>query len=135
MGSGMKILFFFFYALVLLGCNSSQILISEKVDAEELKKRWIHSREEEIDSIQIYRPADYKEFPPSRYRQVYSFFDDGKCEYLVLAPNDAHYSEDGTWTYNKESRLLVIFNSSHNVLRELKIISLTKDQLKFVKIK
>ena len=124
----MRKIIIFFYALVLLGCNSDQIANSDEIDIDELKKRWIHSREEEIDSIQIYRPFDYKEFPPSRYRQVYSFSDSGKCKYLILAPNDAHYFENGTWTYNGKNQLLVIFNSSQQVIREFEIISVTKDQ-------
>ncbi|MDI6802417.1 MAG: hypothetical protein QME58_01050 [Bacteroidota bacterium] len=130
----MKKIFFFFYTLVLIGCNSDQILNSDEIDISELKKKWIHSREEETDSIQIYRPVNYKVFPPSRYRQVYSFADSGECEYLVLAPNDAHYFENGTWTFNEDNKLLVIFDSTQQAIRELKIISVTKDQLKFVQI-
>lgn len=131
----MKKILFIFSLIFIFGCNSDEILNSEIIDIAELKKQWAHSREEEKDSIQIYRPIDYKEFSPTRYRQMYSFAESGKCEYLVLSPNDAHYFESGTWTYNEDKQLLVIYDLSKQTKRVLKIILVTKDQLKFVQIK
>ena len=131
----MKKLFFLFYAIFIFGCNTDGILNFNKIDISELKKQWVHSREEETDSIQIYRPVNYKDFPPSRYRQVYSFSDSARCEYLVLAPNNGHYFENGTWAYNEDNQILVIFNSSQQIIRKFKVVLLAIDILKFVQIK
>ena len=135
MGKNMKKSFIFFFAILLLGCNSDEILNPYQIDINELKKEWVHSSEEETDSTQIYRPVDYKEFPASRYRQVYSFSDSGKCRYLVLAPNDAHYFKNGTWTYSENNQKLVIYNSTEQTLIEFKIISVTMNLLKFIQIR
>ena len=134
MGNKMIKLFFFFYAFIFFGCNTVESQNTDTIVIDDLKKEWKHSREEEIDSIQIYRPSDYKEFPISRYRQIYSFKDSGKCDYLVLAPNDAHYFEHGTWTYSEESRILIITDFSQQMIRKFKLIILTKELLKVVQL-
>lgn len=132
MGKTMKKSFLFFFAVVLLGCNTDEILNPDKIDISELEKDWVHSREEETDSIQIYRPINFKEFPASRYREVYSFSDSGRCRYLVLAPNDAHYFKNGTWTYSENDQKIIIFNSAAQAIIEFKIISVTMDLLKII---
>lgn len=127
-------LFFFFYVLIFFGCNSAESQITDTIFIEQLEKEWKHSREEETDSIQIYRPSNYMEFSPSRYRQVYAFADSGYCKYLALAPNDAHYFLDGTWVYNEELQTVSISDSLQQVIRSFKIITLTKKLLKLVQL-
>ncbi len=39
-----------------------------------------------------------RDLGPARYRQRYTFNEDGTAEIGVLAPNDAHYSVTGRWT-------------------------------------
>jgi hypothetical protein len=131
----MKKLLFFFCALTLMECNSNNILTPQKTELNNLEKQWVHSREEETDSVQIYRPTDYKELPASRFREVYYFEDSSECKYLVLAPNDAHYFEVGTWAYNDNNQTLVIYNSSQQTINRFKIILVNKVLLKFIKIK
>lgn len=127
-------IFFSIYVFILCSCNADAIVNSDNIVIAELKKEWKHSREEETDSIQIYRPVDYKEFPASRYRQAYIFADSGKCKYLVLAPNDAHYFKNGTWSYSEGEQILIIYDSYQDVINKFKIISVTNDLLKFVKL-
>lgn len=131
----MKNIFPLFCLLILFGCDSEKILTSDTIKVNELTKEWVHSREEEVDSVQIYRPAGFKHFPSSRYRQKYIFKNDGVCRYYVLHPGDAHYFTDGIWTYNENDRRLVIYDSSKVIESEFKVISLTRFMLKFVKVK
>ena len=58
----MKYLVMTISLFALMSCNK------EKVNKRNLKGCWTHSYEESYD---IYRPCDYKEFPPSRYRLTF----------------------------------------------------------------
>ena len=101
-----------------------------------LQKSWSRSYEEEISKeIQIYRPSNYKEFPPSRYRQVFEFEANNVCKYLVLAENDGHYMENGKWEYDESTKIIKIFSSTSEILYEFKVVELTNNLLKLESIK
>jgi hypothetical protein len=96
-----------------------------------LQKSWSRSYEEEISKeIQIYRPSNYKEFPPSRYREVFEFEANNVCRYLILAENDGHYKENGKWEYNESTKIIKIFNSNSEIKYEFEVVELTNDLLK-----
>ncbi|HMQ48251.1 MAG TPA: hypothetical protein PKA00_14900 [Saprospiraceae bacterium] len=91
---------------------------------------WTHSYEEESGGVEkIYRPCDYQEFPPSRYRNTYIFKENNVCEYLTLAPNDAHTTSNGTWAYSKTDNKLIIKQENGVVLAELGVLELAADKL------
>ncbi len=63
---------------------------------------WIASPEEDSGDNSIsetYRPCNYKDSKPSMFRYKIEFFKNGKCKWLQLAANDAHYFIDGVWFY------------------------------------
>ncbi len=94
--------------VLLLGCNTTGSFGTE-ILPELLINDWVHSFEEDAgDNISIYRPADYKEFPISMYRQEYKLLDDGNCEFLVMSGDDAHYFRAGVWQYFEDSKQLYI---------------------------
>jgi len=96
-----------------------------------LQKSWSRSYEEEISKeIQIYRPSNYKEFPPSRYRQIIDIEPNNTCKYLVLAKNDGHYMENGKWEYDESTKIIKIFNSNSEITYEFEVVELTNDLLK-----
>ena len=67
-------------------------------ESADLRGHWVHAYEEDAaDGIHVYRPADYRTFPPSRFRMAYIFEADGRCQWYYLAPNDAHRFREGTW--------------------------------------
>ena len=114
-------------AFMISGCEKD----SDAIQISLLEKSWTQSYEENIsESYIIYRPSDYKDFPPSRYRQVYIFRDNKNCEYLILAPNDAHYMENGNWEYDAKNNIIKVMNSDFIVLYEFEIIELKDDLLK-----
>ena len=70
---------------------------------------WVHSREEELQNgSKVYRPSDYKVFPPSRHRAKYFFRKDGTCDYVYLSPNDRHEMKVARWTYQQRDKRLVL---------------------------
>ena len=98
-------------------------------------KEWTSSYEEQTvnDLTQIFRPRDYKEFPLSRYREQLKFTQDSNCSYLVLAPNDAHYFQNGKWSFvNREKNIIEILDSSGAAYKKFQVIELKQDLLKFV---
>ena len=90
---------------------------------------WTHSYEEDKDGLKTFRPCEYKKFPPARYRNVFTLEADGKTTYLVLAPTDRHYKEDGKWTYDAKTSSLIIYNLEGEEKAHSEIIELTKDKL------
>ena len=64
---------------------------------------WVNSREEEINIIKIYRPQDYKDFPASRFRNRFNFYENGECEYLILEPTDGQRYLKYRWRLLKEN--------------------------------
>gem|GEM_PF-955213 len=96
-----------------------------------IQNEWTHSREEQSSQeIEIYRPSNFKEFPLSRYRQIFSFRDNNRCDYLVLAENDAHFMASGSWEYDDKTRIVRIFNSNFELQHEFEIVEIAGNLLK-----
>lgn len=94
-----------------------------------LKQRWIDSFEEASDGYTVFRPSDYKDFPVSRFRLTFELHDNHACSYLVLAPNDAHYVNEGVWEYNGKTNTVKIRHGK-TIIYTFKIITLEDDLLK-----
>ncbi len=109
--------------LITISCEKEK----EKSKLSLLKKTWEHSYEEGYD---VYRPSNYKKFPDSRFRGVFVFRDNDECSYFVLAPNDAHYAEKGTWKFNEKKNTLIILNKQSKILYHWKILELTENILR-----
>lgn len=127
-----KIFLVCFLIVTVFGCNET---INDNINTFDLRllyKEWKHSYEEVTDSVQIYRPSDFKEFQASWFRQVYEFKSDNICNYLVLSPTDAHYFEEGIWSYSSTDQLLKIFDINGNIITEYKIVELNENLLKLI---
>lgn len=107
-------------------CNS----IAKVTENSMLEKSWTHSTEESSEQFELYRPSDSKEFPMSRYRQVFVFKANNVCEYLTLAPTDAHRMEKGTWEMNDKTNIIKIYDADSKVIYEFKVIEIKEDLLK-----
>jgi hypothetical protein len=84
---------------------------SPAVHIEALSRHWVQSAEEQrADStLQVFRPAGSRAFPPSRFRMAYKFAPDGRCEFFFLSPDDAHHFRPCTWKLGaKDRRVLQI---------------------------
>jgi len=111
--------------------------LSEDLDSQDLYQSWLHSWEEEqeADTIRIYRPSNYIDFPGGWFRMKYIFYENGECEWLYLAPTDGHYMKPGKWEIScKDNKVILIYDTADNLMEPLsfRIIELKKDILRIV---
>lgn len=66
--------------------------------------RWLHSHEEDHDSIRIYRPQDFN-FPPSRGRSGFELNRNGEALFGQIAPTDGIVWIDAQWKILADSTL------------------------------
>ena len=59
--------------------------------------------------------------------------EDGKSSYLVLAPTDRHYMEEGQWTYDANSKELTMSNKDRATQLKCSVVEITKDKLRIKK--
>jgi hypothetical protein len=80
-----------------------------RINTEFLCRHWVNSREEERqpDKEEIYRPKNFKVFPPSEFRMQYIFHKNGDCEWYYLAPNDAHHFKSGKWRIDPNDNAVI----------------------------
>jgi hypothetical protein len=106
-------------------------------DITALYNCWTDSREEtkEGDTTLIYRPCDFREFAPSRFRHRMELKANGEASSLKLAPTDAHYMVPAKWTYDKAQKIVTVKDESETVIMKFKVVSLAKDRLEIEKIK
>ncbi len=115
--------FILIIGLTTISCEKEK----EKSKLSLLKKTWIHSYEEGYD---VYRPSDYKKFPDSRFRGVFDFRNNNECSYLVLAPNDGHYMEEGTWKFDEKNNALTIRTKQSKILYNFQVLEVTENILR-----
>jgi len=108
-------------------------------DSVDFFQSWTRSYEEETggnDAIQIYRPSDSRQFPPSPFRNRYVFGRDGNCEWLVLHPADSHYMEPATWKADSEERNSIsIYNPIGTEVVRFSILDLASDFMRIESLK
>jgi|SRR5687768_1440243 len=123
--------------LLLIGITLIVLCFSCRKSSEELGPAflincWIHSLEEQ-NNVQgppdIFRPCDYKDFGPARYRHKINLKADNQAEYLVLSPIDAHYTEEGTWEFDDVNSILRILDASGEIFYEYEVLEIQEDKL------
>lgn len=58
---------------------------------------WVHSREEDTDDVEVYRPQDFA-FPPARGREGFQIRSDGTFVRRDIGPADGTVEVSGRWT-------------------------------------
>jgi|TARA_B110000467_G_scaffold150251_1_gene157570 hypothetical protein len=121
----------FISLLLIIGFNTA---IFAQLNEKLLLNKWVDSREEltEIKGQKIFRLSDYKDFPPSRFRQVFEFKKDGICSFLFLSPTDGHYMKAGAWTYDTSTSLITITDEDGKEVYSIEVIELNKDKFVLV---
>jgi len=121
----------FVAGIILTSCNEDNNFIQSSL----LYKSWTYSYEENVeDQFVVYRPTNYKKFPPSRFRQVFNLKENNLCEYLVLLPNDSQYLNNGNWEFDNKTNIIKIYNENSEIWCIYEVIEL-KDNLLKVKAK
>ena len=124
-----------FFLLFAASCKEESNPTEPGRDYSDLIQSWTNSFEEQVDSIQVYRPSDYRQYAIARFRGKYEFLKDGTCNYLVLSPTDAHYMQIGRWTViSRVENVIGVFDSTGAVYRKMRIVELQQDLLRFVYI-
>lgn len=105
------------------------------IKVADLCQHWVHSTEEIMpgDKAQIFRPAAFKNFPPSRFRMQYKFAANGDCEWLYLSPTDAHHMKTGRWQLDPNDKTILQITKD-GATESFKITTLTKELLLLVPI-
>jgi len=117
----------FILLLSMAGCKSEGASSPDPL----FNKCWTHAFEEEGENnIRIFRPCATHTFPAARYRNTFTLNASGDVEYSVLAPNDAHTTEEGEWSYNSNTKKLVILNNTNGVVSEYEVLEIKEDVLK-----
>ena len=70
--------------------------MAEPIDVKLLHGRWVHAREEDTATEQIYRPADFP-LPPSRGRSGLQFNADGTFKRIGIGATDLSSVKQGAW--------------------------------------
>ncbi len=117
----------FIAGIINTSCNENNNIIQSAL----LNKSWTYSYEENVeDQFEVFRPTNYKKFPPSRFRQVFNFKDNNLCEYLVLLPNDSQYMNNGNWEFDEKTNIIKIYNENSEILCIYEVIELRDNLLK-----
>jgi hypothetical protein len=101
------------------------------IDTVDLCQHWVHSYEEQRpgDKDQIFRPAAFKKFAPSRFRMQYKFAKDGSCEWFYLSPDDAHRFKAGKWMLDPSDKTILRITKD-GTTASFRITKLTRDILR-----
>jgi hypothetical protein len=97
-----------------------------------LCKTWRHSREEDTDAEEVYRPETYN-FPPSRYRNTFEICDNGKFVQYGITPGDKPTKTTGRFKIVKDEDDTTNITSEISYIPEIKILSYDDNILKIKK--
>jgi hypothetical protein len=91
-----------------------------------VRRRWVHSHEEDTDREMVFRPAAF-EFPPSRGRTSFELKPDGALLEGGIGPTDRPVETQGTWEL-EDDRLLLRRDPSETP-RVMRIASVEDERL------
>jgi hypothetical protein len=72
-------------------------------------KYWVHSREEDKESVLVYRPFDFK-FPPSRGREGFEVKKSGEFILYTISREDRPKKDIGHFKVVESNRLYISFD-------------------------
>ena len=93
-----------------------------------LRRRWVHSHEEDTDREMVFRPAAF-EFPPSRGRRSFELKPDGALAEGGIGPTDRPVETQGSWELEDDDRLVLRPGRSGGAPRVMRIASVDDDRL------
>ena len=110
---------------------ATPVFAPSAIDLSHLFQHWVRSYEEEQpgQAVQVFRPANSKAFPPSRFRLAYKFARNGSCERFVLSPDDAHSFEACAWSISASDRTQLQI-TGHGSTSSFKIVDLSEQRLR-----
>ena len=95
-------------------------------------QQWIHSHEEDITGVRVYRPSNYQ-FPPSRGRRGFEIKDSGEFIEYDIAPTDGIRKVAGHWQAEGNNTIKVYLEDREHESYRLKVLSCERDMLRIEK--
>jgi hypothetical protein len=92
------------------------------------EKRWIHSREEDTNEIQVYRPSTFN-FPLSRGRIAFEIEKSGIFIQYGIGPDDTKKKVEGNWTIEEPNTIKINFADKAIKSYSMKILSYDNNTL------
>jgi hypothetical protein len=92
------------------------------------EKRWIHSREEDTNEIQVYRPSTFN-FPLSRGRIAFEIEKSGIFIQYGIGPDDTKKKVEGNWTIEEPNTIKINFVDKSIKSYSMKILSYDNNTL------
>ena len=106
--------------------GSKAIQRSPGISIHHLFQHWVHSSQEEPpgSTVQVFRPAGSRAFPPSRFRMAYKFAPNGDCEFYFLSPDDGHRFKPCSWAMGPSNKMILQI-SENGTTTSFRIVQLT----------
>ena len=101
--------------------------------SENLFRKWIHSFEEDMDDITVYRPENYN-FPRSRGRKGIEFFSDGKVIFWNIGRDDRSVRINGYWKRSNMDIISVLKDDNTTLQNRFQLIHCDNNILKLRKL-
>ncbi|MDJ0736732.1 MAG: hypothetical protein QNJ47_22150 [Nostocaceae cyanobacterium] len=95
-------------------------------------QQWIHSHEEDVTGVRVYRLSNYQ-FPPSRGRRGFEIKDSGEFIEYGIAPTDGVRKIVGRWQAEGKNTIKVYLENQEHQSYSLKILSCEEDMLRIEK--
>lgn len=110
-------------------------MMGQQLPPEIYEKHWIHSREEDAEGVQVYRPSTF-DFPLSRGRRGFEIEKNGAFLEYGIAPDDRSNKVEGKWTIAEEEPDIIKIDFPGRSIKsyKIKIISCNNDILKIRKL-
>lgn len=96
--------------------------------------RWLHSHEEDHDSVRVYRPQGY-DFPASRGRTGFELKQHGEALYGEIAPTDGIVWNRASWQMQGDDQLRIETSPEKGVRKasfRMRILEAEEDKLTVV---
>jgi hypothetical protein len=92
---------------------------------------WQHDPSRDEGDVMVFVSAD-QDLGPARYRQTYSFAENGVASLRVLSPTDAHYTAEGRWQRSGDRNLVLVYTDSEGAEQrvELELVSVDDEALR-----
>lgn len=109
--------------------NLENITMNAKIDKEDLHNEWVHSREEDTDNEQVYRPASY-DFPLVRGpRESFQLKPDGSLVKGEATASDSVSKTQGKWKLKDDEIAFYNDAEAKESVRSMQIAAVDKDKL------
>lgn len=115
-----------------LSCNKKEV---QETQFDFLfQNTWVHVVED-ISEFEVFKNKQSHVFQPTWFRFEFTLKKGGTCDYLVLAPNDAHYFTTGKWRFIQQDLNLQILDLQGNIIHNFRIEDLDSETLIALRLK